>query len=256
MDEVAISGELPAGRFAFEPARPHPAGGLATTTYRFDGVAARDVEFVLDEIRLYVSGSEFEDCLFRQDPKVTKANRGEYHYSYGMGSFGWERRSTYRNCAFDHVDFGSKGGGYVPGDARFEGCTFRRCAFREFDARTADFVGCAFVGTISSAWFHGENAFAGNDLSGAKLRRVEFRRLDLRDSRLPDGPEYVRVDDFLAKARQARTVMAAWPDEERERAESTLRLAEERWSEPYFRWRAPGILGDSPLWPLLESLTV
>jgi hypothetical protein len=253
VDET-LTGELPAGRFEFAPARPHPAGGLATTDYRFDGVTARGAEFPLDEVRLFIAGSEFEDCVFRQDPKRTKANRSEYHYSYGMGSFGWERRSTYRNCTFDHVDFGLSGGGYLPDQARFEGCTFRQCAFRHFDARTADFVGCTFVGAIASAWFHGENAFSGNDFSRAKLRRVEFRRIDLRDSRLPDGPEYLRIDDFRAKALEARTVMATWPDDERADAESTLRLAEERWSEPYFRWRTPGIFSDSALWPLLESL--
>ena len=139
------------------------------------------------------------------------------------------------------------GGGCRPGDARFERCTFNHCVFQQFDAKEADFVECAFIGTMTSACFYGRsesadgglrrNTFDGNDLTRAKLRRVEFRGVDLRTSGLPVGPEYLRVDDFLVKAQQARTAMSAWPDAEREKAGWLLRLYEERWNEPLFQWR-------------------
>lgn len=66
---------------------------------------------------------------------------------------------------------------------------------------------------------------------------MEFRGVDLRSSRLPDGPEYLRVDDFRAKARRVRSVLAGWSDVEREKAQWLLRLYGERWCEPLFRWR-------------------
>jgi hypothetical protein len=266
MDEVTLSGELPAGPFAFAPARPGPGDGLDTTVYHFDGVTARGVEFPLDEVRIHVRGSEFEDCVFRQDMRLTKANRKRYAYSYGMGLLGQDRRPVYRNCVFDHVDFGRRGGGYVPGAARFEGCTFHQCWFRDFTAWEADVVDCTFVGTITSARFSRHvtphdresrrNAFAGNDFSQARLRRVEFWGIDLRDSRLPDGPEYLRVDDFLNRALDVRAAMADWPADQREDGDFLLRLYEERASEPFFHWR-DGLAGkDSAVWSLLESLTV
>jgi hypothetical protein len=265
-EDVDVTGVLPAGRFAFEPASRYPNHGLETAMYQFDTVTACDVEFDLDEVGVNVCGSQFDRCVFRQDARITKANRKEFAYSFSSVLFGWQRRSVYRDCTFDHVDFGDRGGGSIPGDARFEGCTFNHCTFREFDAREADFVDCTFVGTITKAWFHGyaeftdsgprHNAFSGNDFTQAKIRRVEFRGIDLRSSRVPDGPEYLRIDDFLAKAQKARTVLAEWPDAEREDADWLLRLYEERWSEPLFRWRK-ALAGhdDSRLWPLLESLS-
>jgi hypothetical protein len=263
--DVAVTGVLSAGPFVFEPAREDPNHGLVTTSYAFDGVTAHGVEFAIDEVRFMESESEFDQCTFRQDARITKANRSKHHYSFGVGILGWQRRSVYRNCTFDHVDFGLRGGGFTVDEATFEGCTFNHCAFRDFRAERADFVDCTFVGTITNAWFYGQadpfdgdprqNTFSGNDFSKAHLRRVEFRNgVDLRSCVLPDGPEYLRIDDFLAKAQQARAVLVGWPKDEREDAEFLLRLYEERWSEPFFCWRGALARPDSPLWPLLESL--
>lgn len=265
MNEDVVVTDVPLrGRFAFQPATTRSDGRLDTTSYLFDGVTAHDVQFDLDEVRVHVSGSRFDACTFRQDPHITKANRQKFAYSHSFVLFGMQRRSTYHDCTFDHVDFGIAGGGAHPGDARFEGCTFKHCTFRHFNADQADFVDCTFLGTINSAWFHGDgqpgageqrhNTFSGNDLTRAKLRRVEFRGVDLRSSHLPDGPEYVRIDDFRAKARQVRLLLAGWPDDERQNAEWLLRLYEERWSEPLFQWRKALVGSDSRLWPLLESL--
>jgi uncharacterized protein YjbI with pentapeptide repeats len=265
MNEDVVVTDVPSpGRFAFQPAVTRPDGRLDTTSYLFEAVTAHDVEFDLDEVRVHVSGSRFDSCTFRQNPRITKTNRQKFAYSHSFVLFGMQHRSTYRNCTFDHVDFGIRGGGAHPGDARFESCTFKHCAFRHFHADQADFVDCTFLGTITSAWFCGyakpaageqrHNTFSGNDLTRAKLRRVEFRGVDLRSSRLPDGPEYLRIDDFRAKARQVRSILAGWPDAQREKAEWLLRLYEERWSEPLFQWRNALADPDSRLWPVLESL--
>jgi hypothetical protein len=260
---MIVTGMVPAGVFAFEPASRGPER-LDTAVYQFDTACARDAEFDVDEVRIHISGSEFDRCVFRQDARITKENRRQFAYSFSYALLGLGQRSVYRDCTFDHVDFGNAGGGFHPGNARFERCTFNYCAFRHFYAKEADFVGCTFIGTMTSAWFCGSsespdaglrhNEFDGNDFTRAKLRRVEFRGVDLRTSHLPDSPEYLRVDDFLAKAQQARTAMIAWPDAEREKADWLLRLYEERWSEPLFCWRRALADADSRLWSLLESL--
>jgi hypothetical protein len=234
-EEVTLSGELPTGAFTPTPATPD-GDWLSVPLYRFDRVTAHDVEFVMDEVMYLISGSEFDNCVFRQNPRITKVNRQRYFYSYGNGSLGHEQRSIYRNCTFDRVDFGDRGGGYRSGDVRFEGCTFNRCDFREFTGFHADFVDCTFVGAVNNARFCGpepppdagirSNVFSGNDLSQAKLGKVEFRYgIDLRACRLPVGPEYLRIDQFPEKAHRALGVIAGWPDEERTAAESALRTA-------------------------------
>jgi hypothetical protein len=267
MREFNVTGLLPSGRFAFAATEPRRDGGRPDTAfYQFVDVLAQDVEFDVDEVRVHISGSTFERCVFRQDLKLAKAHRTAFAYSQSYVLFGGdELRSVYRDCVFDHVDFGIAGGGARPAGARFEGCTFNHCAFRYFDAFDADFIDCTFVGTIASARFWGHNdayvgreprphVFSGNDLTRAKLRRVEYFGVDLRSSRLPSGPEYLRIDDFLAKAQQVRPMLATLSDSERKHAEVLLRIHQERWSEPFFQWRRAIGADASPLWPLLESL--
>jgi hypothetical protein len=264
-EDVVATGALSPGRFAFRPATMRFDGQPDTVSYLFDGVTAEGVELDLDEVRVHISGSRFEACTFRQDQDLAEANRKKFAYSHSYVLLGMRDRSTYHNCIFDHVDFGLAGGGARPGDARFERCTFIYCTFRNFNADKADFVDCIFLGTVSSARFSASplllteerqsNVFSGNDLSRAKLRRVEFRGIDLRSSRLPEGPEYLRVDDFLAKAQQVRSMLAGWPDVEREQAQRLLSLYEERWCEPLFQWRKALAGRGSPLWPLLESVS-
>jgi hypothetical protein len=263
---VNVTGALPSGSFAFAPSRPRADSlGLDTTFYQFTGVAANEVEFNLDEVRVHISASSFDRCVFRQDPHKTKAHRKAFAYSYSIALLGGDARSVYRDCVFDHLDFGLRGGGVLPTAATFEGCTFKFCAFRDFDALDADFVDCTFIGTIASARFHSQvpddgrtpprtNVFSGNDFTRAKPRRVEYFGVDLRSSRLPTGDEYLRIDDFLAKAQRARPMLAALSGEERKQAEWLLTLCEERWSEPFFQWRGALPVPESPLWPLLESL--
>jgi uncharacterized protein YjbI with pentapeptide repeats len=265
---VDVTGALPSGSFAFAPPRPRAdSGGLDATFYQFTGVTANEVEFSLDEVTVHIFASGLDRCVFRQDPHKTKAHRKAFSHSYSVALLGGDgdARSVYRDCVFDHVDFGLRGGGVLPTGATFERCTFKFCAFRDFDARNADFIDCTFIGTITSARFHGQvpddaeasprtNVFSGNDFTRAKLRRVEYFGVDLRSSRLPTGAEYLRIDDFLAKAQQVRPMLAALPSEDSEDAEWLLSLYEERWSEPFFQWRDALAAPESPLWPLLESL--
>lgn len=67
-EEVTLSGELPAGVFTLTPAI-RDGDWLSVPVHRFDAVTARDVEFVMDEVMYLISGSEFDNCVFRQDPR-------------------------------------------------------------------------------------------------------------------------------------------------------------------------------------------
>src|SRR5215510_1598613 len=120
-DTIKVTGPIPAGRFAVAPATTAPGIlGLDCPVYEFDTVTAQAAEFDLDEVRVHVAGSEFDRCVFRQDLKLAKAHRKNFGYSHSFVLYGVER-SIYRDCTFDHVDFGIRGGGAHPGDARFEG---------------------------------------------------------------------------------------------------------------------------------------
>src|SRR3712207_6419654 len=126
MPTVNVAGALPSGSFAFAPPRARAdSSGLDTTFYQFTCVAANEVEFDLDEVRVHISGSAFDRCVFRQDPHKTKAHRKAFAYSYSMALLGGDARSVYRDCVFDHVDFGLRGGGVCPTAATFQRCTFK-----------------------------------------------------------------------------------------------------------------------------------
>ena len=170
-------------------------------------------------------------------------------------------RCTYQECLFDHVDFGQRGGGFSPDEARFERCTFRFCNWRWFMATRADFVDCSFEGVMKRAWFFGAdpedpdhvNDFARNDFTRAKLRGVEFRAgLDLADTRLPDGPEYLRLDDLRSRIAGARAAIQSWPEEQRREAEITLAIYDGEGIDTLFAWRGSLPARDSRVWQLLE----
>jgi uncharacterized protein YjbI with pentapeptide repeats len=246
---VEVRGTIPAGPFQFERQTWGGEGRWTTdASYRFHSVSAHGATFNLDAVGFFAEASEFTDCMFSQTPSVTKSNLKEYNHSLTTGLFGGNERSTYRGCTFHHMDFRSRGGGVDPGNATFEGCTFSYCAFNHFSPTHADFINCTFLGTITSAMFWGEtpirtpdprrNAFIGNDLTGAKLRRVYFRKgVDLSTCRLPEGPEYLRVHRFLSKVNLVRAEIGTWPDKERKRAQVLLDYYEDDRQDLLFLWR-------------------
>jgi hypothetical protein len=256
-DLFVVRGRLPSGDFEFErPTWGRPGQEYRQGHYRFESVTASQAQFRLDELAWHAGGSSFRECAFRQE---RRGPIGEH--TGAQGCFGHRERCVYEACLFDHVDFGQRGGGFSPGEARFERCTFRFCSWRWLMATRADFVGCTFEGLMRSAWFYGAdpedpdhvNEFARNDFSRAKLRGVEFRSgLDLTDTRLPEGPEYVRVDHLQSRIAGARTAIQTWPDEERRDAETILSIYEGEGIDTLFAWRKslPGT--DSRVWELLR----
>lgn len=258
--EFVVKGRVPAGEFAFErPAWGRPGDERHQGQYQFESVTASGTRFLLDGTVWDAVGSRFEDCVFRQQ------QRGPHQDQAGaQGSFGHGERCLYLNCVFDHVDFGLRGGGFVAGDARFERCTFRFCGWRWLQATRADFVECTFQGLMKRAWFYGAdpqdhervNDFARNDFTHAKLRGVEFRAgLDLRDSKLPQGSEYLRLEDLRSRIASARQAIRSWSASERLGAETILDIYDGEGIDTLFAWRGSLPSPDSRLWHLLESPT-
>jgi hypothetical protein len=256
-DMFVVRGPVPAGEFEFErPSWGRPGEEHRQGHYRFESVTASGARFCLDEIAWFASASEFRECVFRQE------RRGAIRDHTGAeGSFGHGVRCTYQECLFERVDFGQRGGGFSPGHARFERCRFRFCNWRWLMATRADFVDCAFEGLIKHAWFYGSdpedpdcvNEFAGNDFTRAKLRGVEFRAgLDLTDTKLPSGPEYLRLDDLQSRIAGARRAIQTWPEDERRDAEIVLAIYEDQGIDTLFAWRRSLPEPDSRLWQLLE----
>ena len=256
-DEFVVRGRVPAGEFEFErPAWGRRGEERHQGHYRFESVTASGTRFLLDGTVWVAAGSRFEDCVFRQQQRGPSRD-----YAGAQGTFGDGERCLYVKCLFDHVDFGQRGGGFFPGDARFERCTFRFCQWRWFQATRADFVDCTFEGVMKRAWFYGAdpqdrervNEFARNDFTQAKLRAVEFRAgLDLRDAQLPQGPEYLRLEHLRSRIAAAREAIQSWPDSERPEAETILDIYDGESIDTLFAWRGSLPAPDSRVWQLLE----
>ena len=256
-DRFVVRGRVPPGEFEFErPTWGRPGDEHQQGHYRFESVTALGARFRLDGTAWSASGSRFRECEFRQERLGPIGD-----HTGAQGSFGDGELCTYDQCRFDHVDFGQRGGGFSPDDARFERCTFRFCRWRWLAATRADFVDCVFEGLIKRAWFYGAdpqdpghlNEFARNDFTRAKLRGAEFRAgLDLTDSRLPDGPEYLRIEDMPSRIAAARAAIQAWPEAERRDAENVLDIYDEHGVRTLFAWRGALPNANSPIWQLLE----
>jgi len=183
---TVVRGSIVPGVFRFDgPKGRH----VWLRPYAFQHVKATAAEFDLDEVSLMVAWSEFERCTFRQRAKVLGDPPPQ-------GSLGF-RPTTYRDCHFERVQFRIRAGVSV-GLARFEHCTFRHCRFHEHFSFCADYVDCAFEGTIATAVFNGRglmdacngkvNEFRGNDFTRARLRSVGFRTgIRIEDQKWPAG---------------------------------------------------------------------
>jgi hypothetical protein len=155
-------------------------------------------------------GCSFERCRF-DGGKIERA-------SFGAG----RAISSYVDCSFDGARIISSIGGY----ARFERCSFRDVDILEWFSFAQEFVECTFSGQLRKGVFNGtprpkdmdvvhrtRNEFRGNNFSDMNLVDVGFRTgIDLRQQRLPSGPQYVYVLDAQDALRRARGAIAVWRD--------------------------------------------
>ena len=89
--------------------------------------------------------------------------------------------------------------------ATFVDCDFSNANLHKIDFQSSGFVRCRFAGELREVifWNHGfqtgkpdPNPMEDVDFSGAVLRDVEFRRLDLGRVRLPEDPDHLIVRPY------------------------------------------------------------
>jgi hypothetical protein len=136
--------------------------------------------------------------------------------------------SLFRDCVFDGAQIGDFG------DVRLERCQFVDADLKGWFTFAADLVDCRFAGRLSGVVFNGrddtgrgKNEFVGNDFREADLDDVDFRDIDLDAQLLPQGDEYIRLQNLQERVKAARKTVKTWPqDAARVEAEEMLKLAE------------------------------
>jgi hypothetical protein len=120
-----------------------------------------------------------------------------------LGGVDGKKRNHFRMCDFTKADMRQTA--HVSAD--MTGCVFSDTNLSKVDFQGTVFEDCRFEGALSEVLFcrqafRGEsfpaNEMKGVDLSRAHLRYVEFRGLDMRDVRWPEGDDYVIIDDYVA----------------------------------------------------------
>jgi hypothetical protein len=141
----------------------------------------------------------------------------------------------YVRCTFDRADLRRANFEL----ARFEHCSFRNARIENWNSGTGEFIECTFEGKMRHVQFWGRpngpfsvglkpprkrNEFHANDFRNAELWDVEFRAgIDLDAQLLPAGPEYIKLDRIIERARLVRPAIEAWPaGEERKLALARL----------------------------------
>jgi len=169
--------------------------GLAHVSVREAHVQGLDL--CLDDTKLTVWWSQFEDCVFTQRARpVTNAQGYTAQGSFGAGP------SRYRSCRFERVRFRTTTG-FSMGQATFEECEFVHCRWEGARAWSADLVDCRFTGRMDGAvWFGTDrrtgrrNVVRGNDFTEVAFTdNVGWRHdFPVEDQRWPS--HYVPVSRF------------------------------------------------------------
>ncbi|MDR2957783.1 MAG: hypothetical protein LBU61_06370, partial [Coriobacteriales bacterium] len=161
-------------------------------------------------------GSTFLGCKF-----------GSMKVDYAIFASG-KVKSVYRDCTFDGIRIKRVMGGLV----RFENCSFRDVLITGWSLQECDLVDCVFTGKMKagryggSFWgappvywqqFHGKrvNEVKGNDFSRCSIIDMDFRRgVDLRLQKLPQGADYLYVEDGKRAIKRALAALETWESEE------------------------------------------
>jgi uncharacterized protein YjbI with pentapeptide repeats len=179
----------------------------------FEGVAYERVD--LSGIRFWqfhARESVFIDCDFS---RISSREGGL------LGDF---PKARFVGCNFSGADLRH----LQPGWGRFERCVFTDIRIRDWKTYNASFVDCIFGGRIEKSTFFGRrnwlhpnearlppaNDFHGNDFSRADLIDVSFREgVDLKQQRLPEGPQYMLLDRWPERVARTRKAIAKWEPE-------------------------------------------
>lgn len=190
----------------------HDARYSGSTDVDFHGVVMERVDFSRVRFDGFgSSGSRFVDCDF-----------AGCRFDHGL--FSHRPQSLFVGCTFEKARFGA----VSTGTARFERCRFTNVKIKKWFCSLTEFVDCVFSGRIESTNFYGRpegpgseslvpprtvNEFRGNDFRDAELVDTSFRMgIDLRAQQLPEGDEYVFVDNLAARVEAARRAVVHWSD--------------------------------------------
>jgi hypothetical protein len=136
-------------------------------------------------------GCTFEQCDFR--------DMRPRHVTFAGGL----EQTRYVDCFFDRSRFAR----VVPGQSRFERCSFLDVEIKGLFGHMTEFVDCKFSGALRASVFYGRvaepakakrttNEFRGNDFSGAEFSDVGFLEgIDLSLQRLPVGENYLYLKE-------------------------------------------------------------
>jgi len=184
------------------------------------GITAIGVDF--SELRCWAltcENSTFESCRFD-------------HLQIEHGTLATPPIGTYRDCTFDEARFTKS---FPPGYALFERCSFNGAHIEEWFAWCAQFIDCTFAdaeivrckfsahpldcfGLLDFRHRRRRNEFRGNDFSRARLLDTSFvGGIDLDEQRLPDTPDYLRINDARVAIERARDKVAGWSNEDQKR---------------------------------------
>jgi uncharacterized protein YjbI with pentapeptide repeats len=150
----------------------------------FDHATCRD-------IRMW--GTTLRDCTFRgadiRDSGLGSAHGGKFNRFEGVLFEGTDMRRTayqsavFTDCRFDHADLAK---------VDFQGSRFTRCTFSGL-LREVLFYDHCFRGEALEA-----NRMEDVDFSGAQLRWVQFRGLDLGTVVLPSDEDHIIISNYPA----------------------------------------------------------
>ncbi|MCO1578063.1 hypothetical protein M8C13_20120 [Crossiella sp. SN42] len=169
--------------------------------------------------------SRLERCKFE--------NLRVRNFVFGSG----KKPTEYIDCSFD----GSHIRALVPGRARFIRCSFRNVRLEKWLCNEAEFIDCVFTGTLREINFNREldkgargqlgrkeNAYSGNNFSGATLEWVAFMGgVDLSAQQLPTGEEYLYLPDAAPVLAAAFAEVENWGEADRNTVRGKLEMARE-----------------------------
>jgi len=191
-----------------------PAADVRATS---GGVVLRGMELrrldlsdaALDGVRVF--DSTVEDCVFNDascrdwrlwgTSIIRSSFRGADLRDSALGGVEGTKRNVYQHVDFSGADLRRT----VYKAAAFEDCNFSEAKIKKVDFQSTTFVRCVFAGELNEVLFYRrgfdceafpENEMRDIDFRNARLRYVEFRKLDLDKVLFPEGEDHIIIDDY------------------------------------------------------------
>lgn len=201
---------------------------VLTDTLILRGRSLRSLDFTGSKIEnLRIFDCDIEDCIFDEcnfkDLRTWSSRFRDCSFQrakLGRAVLGGVENGVvpkYRNVDFSGADM--KKSSYTA--AVFEECCFRNAHLVAIDFQSSVFIKCLFVGELRDVSFHrhgsqGEhfppNEMKDVDLSQARFRNVEFRRIDMRQARLPVDGDHLIMHDAASSLDNVIDAMAKSSD--------------------------------------------